>query len=250
MTVRTTLRALFGKERAEGPFIWNGVYPDFDSVPDSGPGYEVMPQPLSPADVAFFSRDPADETVQLEHELLMMFLGSGTNGAVRVVDFGGGYGTSYLYVRSRLPRHEMKYVVVDLPGWVEGGRSFFRDDPAVEFRTSLPEQSPDVVFIKSALQYVPDHRATAAALFGMGALHVIYEKFAGVTSPTYVAGQQNLPGGTIPHRFIAFDELFAVAKDCGYERVLWRRLPRVYDQSNYPPAMRMHQASSLVFRKV
>ncbi|HET7434389.1 MAG TPA: methyltransferase, TIGR04325 family [Thermoanaerobaculia bacterium] len=230
------------KPAGSTPPIWQGVYESFDEVPRSeGHASREWLDALA-REVEAMRNAPLPDDVVLEHEALLFVLR--TTHARRVLDFGGGAGQSYAFVRRVAPELDVRWTVVELPEVVALGRTLL---PDVTF-TDTPVPA-DVIFIKSALQYLDDWRAALRSLFALNAPHLILEKFSGVASRSYVTAQTNF-GATVPYRFIAFDELFAEARAQGYERALWRRLPRLYDQSNFDEALRMGQASTIVFAKV
>lgn len=228
--------------------IWRGVYRHFDDVPMHGSGHRsadwtgVLMRALESARTA-----KLNDILALEHEALITVLRLLVN-CKRVVDFGGGSGESYVYVRRLAPELALQWQVVELPAVVEVAKPLL---PEVQFAESLaPEhRGADVVFVKSALQYVRDYAAALRALFAVGARVVVLEKFSGVESESYATAQLNVADSTMAYWFISFRELFAIAAEAGYERLLWRRLPRVYDQSNFPPERRMGQASTIIFKR-
>lgn len=231
---------------------FRGVHPDFGAVPraagifDSDAWKEALAR-----DVRSVREGAAWEELDLEHEALHLIVRlTMRETGVSILDFGGGAGISFAWLRRQLPEAPIRYHVVELPAAVEVGERLFAGDPDISFSgTPADAHAPDVVFVRSALQYVTDWRETARELFGLDPSYVILEKFSGVTCASYATEQLNVAGHSAPYWFISFDELFDVASASGYRRVLWRRLPRVYDQSNFPPELRMGQASTLIFAK-
>lgn len=234
------------------PAIWDGVYERFEDVPASGAGHgsqfwrEELTKDVEYARSGAWparSGDWAAEIV-LDHEVLLFVLRHAR--PEHVLDFGGGAGQSYAYVRRAAPEvMPRRWTVVELPDVIVHGRTLFAGDDAIAFTDRAI--AADLVFVKTALQYIEDWRTALRDLFVLGADHVILEKFSGVQK-TYATAQL-LGGSAVPYWFISFDEVFQVAESAGYHRVLWRRLPRIYDQSNFPPELRMGQASTLIFAK-
>lgn len=230
------------------PAIWDGVYERFADVPASGEGHgsQFWRDELT-KDVEYARGGAWHEEIVLEHEALLFVLRHAR--PAHVLDFGGGAGQSYAYVRrvwsAAAAPPLFQWTIVELPDVIAHGRTLFAGDGMIAF-TDRPV-SADLVFVKTALQYIEDWRTALRDLFALGAEHVILEKFSGVQK-TY-ATAQILGGSAVPYWFLAFDEVFELAKSAGYRRVLWRRLPRIYDQSNFPPGLRMGQASTLIFAK-
>lgn len=220
-----------------------------------------------PASGALFTEDRWAETLRaelraieagtvplemaLEHEVLLLLVRElATRGPVHVLDFGGGAGASYAWMRRQLPDADVEYVVVDLAASLRAGEAAFAGDRRIRFLRELqPGHRSDLVFVKSALQYVEDYSAVLRSLFAGGARHVLLEKFSGVAGRTYASAQVNVPGVALASWLISFDEIFREAAAAGYDRTLWRRLPRHYPQEGVPPERRMGQASTLVFTR-
>lgn len=231
--------------RRKAPAIWRGIYDRFADVPASADVHASQAW----LDVLEHDRDAvrsgavSDDFV-LEHEALLLVLRSAA-APQRVVDFGGGLASSYEWLK-RCGAAIAEWRVIELPMVVSRGRELVRDDGVVRFETSI-DGTADVVFVKSALQYVDQWADTARRLFALNARFVILEKFSGTSSRTYATAQLNLGETVTPYWVIAFEDLFRIATECGYERLLWRRLPRIYDQAEFPPDLRIGQASTLVF---
>lgn len=220
---------------------WRGVHDTFTSVPASGWHQSQSWLDALEHELGIARNGEVSDDFVLEHEVVLMVAKNGD----RVTDFGGGLGASYAWVRRAAPALSLAWTVVELPEVVARGQSLAT---GAAFSTTIPS-SADVVFVKSSLQYIDDWAGTLRALFAARPRHLVLEKFSGVASRTYATAQVNLADSVIPYWFISFDALFRIAADCGYRRTLWRRLPRVYDQSNFPPELRMGQASTIVFTK-
>ena len=243
------------------PAIWEGVYERFADVPVSGEGHrsQFWREELT-KDVEYARSGDWQDEIVLDHEALLFVLRHAR--PQHVLDFGGGAGQSYAYVRrvwsaaaapplskaEALPPHSIsRWTVVELPDVIVHGRTLFAGDDVIAF-TDRPIPA-DLVFVKTALQYIDDWKGALRDLFALGAPNVLLEKFSGIHGKSFVTSQLNLGASVVPYRFISFDELFEVAESAGYRRVLWRRLPRIYDQSGFPPELRMGQASTLIFAK-
>jgi len=202
-------------------------------------------------DVEAVRRGETSRELVLEHEVLLLVLRAiGEMGRpIRVLDFGGGAATSYVWLRRAAHDIAIEYRIVEQPITVALGERLFAADPQIRFTSEIHAPfAPDVVFAKSVLQYIDDYRAMLRTLFGLGARYVVLEKFAGVDGDSYASVQLNVPGSSMAYWFISFEDVFAEATAVGYERALWRRLPRVYPQDDIPESRRMGQASTLVFR--
>jgi putative methyltransferase (TIGR04325 family) len=190
--------------------------------------------------------DPMPAEAALDHQLLAVAVRLAKKERVHVIDFGGGVGQSYAALK-RMTDVALQYEVVDLPPLAARGTELWKG--VVDFRTELGNATPDVLFIKSAVQYFDDYAALLDRLFYLGAQFILFEKFSGTGSRTYATLQVNVYESRIPYWFISIDELTERARNAGYRVVIRRRLDRIYDQSNFPPELRMGQASSILFER-
>ncbi len=232
--------------------VWRGVHSRFSDVPRTGPGFAGEAwQRILRADAERAMAGEWNDEVVLEHEVLLLVLRvlASAGRKLHVVDFGGGCGSSYFYLRRNAPELELRYDVIEVPDVIAGARDLA--DGSLGFSVTIGTQhdAADVVFVKSALQYVEDYRATIRSLLRIGAAFLVFEKFSGVGCETYASAQVNVGDSSIPYWFISIPELLDLARDAGYECVLRRRLMRHYDQARFPARLRMDQASTLVFRK-
>lgn len=81
---------------------------------------------------------------------------------LRVLDFGGALGTSYHFIKERLPGN-YAWAVVETPMFVKAGREFETDE--LRFFETIEEATAwlgeiDLIYTSSAVQYMPDPLAT------------------------------------------------------------------------------------------
>lgn len=152
---------------------------------------------------------------------------------VRVLDFGGGMGISYVDVRAAVAQAiEVDYLIVETARVCEVGRQFYRPMDRVKFIDSLPETVDpiDVVYVRSALQYIEDYAAILRRLLRYRPRRVLFVELSAGDIPTYATAQLNVPGSVIPYWFHNIDEILAIAGEEGYTPLLRmsavRRLPR------------------------
>jgi len=241
---RALVQRLRGTPSPAAP-IWSGVFATFRDIPSTGSGFagndavEAAERLLHE-----MQAEPMPSDALLEHQLLAIAVRLADKSPVHVVDFGGGVGQSYAALR-RLTGVALRYEVVDLPPLVTRGAEVWKGE--IAFRSDIGNEPPDVLFVKSVMQYFEDYGAMLDRLFATGARRIVFEKFSGVTSRTYATVQLNVYDSQIPYWFIALDEVIERAQRAGYALTLRRRTERVYDQANFPPELRMGQTSSLLF---
>jgi putative methyltransferase (TIGR04325 family) len=229
---------------------WDGVYERFSDVPSSGPAFggELWKDVLT-SQLRDVTNGRTSDEIETEHELLLLLvrLLTPASGKLHVVDFGGGYGASCVYLRNAIPGISLQYDVVELPDIVaDAGQLDLPDGAHFSDRLGPRHEGADIVFVKSALQYLPDYRAALRSLTALGARFLLLEKFSGVERASF-ASAQVAAGSSVPYWFISFDDVVGIAGEAGYRPVLRRKLPRIYDLSEFPPGFQMHQASTLLF---
>ena len=80
------------------------------------------------------------------------------DGNLRVLDFGGALGSSYLQCREFLcDVRNLRWAVVEQPGFVACGQELFSDDILSfydDFNTCLNQERPNLILLSSVLQYL------------------------------------------------------------------------------------------------
>ncbi|MFZ2491603.1 MAG: methyltransferase, TIGR04325 family [Thermoanaerobaculia bacterium] len=245
--VRRLDRAL---ERSEAA-IWTGIYERYEDVPVEGQGFtDPSWRETLASELRAVRGGRWYEEFAAEHDVLMLLCRLSSSNPLHIVDFGGGFGASFFFLQQGLSGRAIRYQVIETAE-VSAAGTEETTHPALTFATSVgPEhRGADVIFVKSALQYLPDYKATLTSLLRLDASHVVLEKFAGVESRTYATSQVNHSGSRIAFWFISLQEVLEMAKASGYRCILRRKLMRTYAQEGFPEHMRMRQATTLVFER-
>jgi putative methyltransferase (TIGR04325 family) len=236
------------------PPIWAGVYRDFDEIPQSGVGFgghDAARQ--AEALLRETESDPMPDEAVVDHQLLALTVRLAGLDSVRILDLGGGVGQSYAALRRMVDRRiALAYCVVELPPIAEHGRSLWVDAPEITFATQLEDLpfAPDVVFAKGVIQYWPDYAGMFERLCALSASWLVIEKASLLDGREYATEQLNVYDSRIPYWFMDLRRLVGVADRSGYRLLLQRRLEREYDQSNFPPELRIGRAASLLFERI
>lgn len=247
------LRRLLSRKRPHAPApIWSGVYGSFGDIGVAGQGF-------SSGDAAAAAEkllretdtDPMPDEAVIDHQILALAVRLAGRNPVQLVDYGGGVGQSYAALRRMIdPGVTLRYCVVELPPIAEHGRKLWPGGE-VSFAEDLDRVpfTPDIVFAKGAIQYWPDYTEGLRRLFALSASWVLLEKASLLMDREYATEQVNVYQSRIPYWFMSRERLLEVAEQCGYALVLHRRLEREYDQSAFPPELRMGRAASLLFER-
>jgi len=121
----------------------------------------------------------------------------GRGGNVRVLDFGGSFGTTYRQFKAFVrPSVSVRWHIVEQPRIVEAGQAEFADN-ALKFFYTLEEaaaaEAPDVVLLSSVLQYVPKPYDLIRHICSIGAESIVMAR-----TPCALAEQDVLTIQVVP----------------------------------------------------
>lgn len=248
--VRARVPAKLG---GKGPFV--GTYASFSQVPSTNDGYnEDNWVNACLAEAAQLRDTDALDFWQLKSRELEPFVVAllAGQGPVRVVDFGGAIGFSYLLLKRRLaPELQVDYHVIDRPRICEAGRAFFANDGAIHFHESadfLKRLPPGgLLNVAGSLQYVDDWRGKLDELIAFRPRYALLTQLTAGEMPTFASLQRNMPGARVPHWFLQLDEVISHLEGLGY-RLLYRgRCESRLNQIHHEPAQRIGHYRNLLF---
>jgi putative methyltransferase (TIGR04325 family) len=246
--------------------IWSGIYDRFPNDCDAG-GFE---------DEAALVRSQNDITAALKKAdkglpvssisiwnqyplAILLSVISPQGGSVRVLDFGGGMGATYLAVRATLRSPaRIVFYVVELREIAAAARAIFADDRNVQFLDDLTDAPDklDVVHAGSAFQYVDDWQELLREFATREPEFIAFGNLlAGDIEPFVTL--QNYWGHQIPVRFHNFDRVMGVLSDLGYQiifdafheqTILGKRQPLPMD--NFPKNRRIDYGRNVLLRRV
>ncbi|ULA68727.1 MAG: hypothetical protein LZF62_360130 [Nitrospira sp.] len=137
--------------------------------------------------------------VEFSYPILSGLLRSacGRSGHLRVLDFGGSFGTTYRQFKAFVrPSVAVRWHIVEQPRVVEAGQAEFADE-ALKFFHTLEEaagvEAPDVVLLSSVLQYVPNPYDLLRDICSLGAGSIVLAR-----TPCARAEQDVLTVQTVP----------------------------------------------------
>jgi putative methyltransferase (TIGR04325 family) len=187
-----------------------------------------------------------------EHALLPLLAATLGTERVRVLDFGGGMGIGYATMRATLPETvHVSYRIIEIPPVCERGRSLYLHGEDVSFLEHLPGSTSavDIVYSRSALQYVSAYRSVLRTLLGYRARYALFVMLPAGDIPTYASAQTNVPGSILAHWFFNIDEILQIASECGYALAMRAPSDRAMDRSDVPASHRLARASNLLFAR-
>ena len=235
--------------------VWTGVYAHYEDVPVSGPGFDGERwAAITRAHTEFAlaaSRGGAPVRATGDRALLPELATEvlTERGEVRIVDFGGGMGISYIDVRAACGPAVIEYTVVETEAVCAAGRSLFASESAIRFVTSLGQvnQGVDIVYVSSALQYLPDPLAALRELASLGARYILLVNLSAGEIPTYATAQRNVPGSVIGYWFLALDVVREVLRAQGYVERRASFSQRTLTGFDVPRRYRLARGRNLLF---
>lgn len=159
------------KREKRNSFGYFGTFPSWELAKGELVGYadpEIACQVAKAAakvavGEAAYERDSVlFQSIQYSYPLstALLWSASAHSGNLRVLDFGGGLGTSFFQNRPFLKYvKELKWVIIEQKSFVNESRKIFKDT-SIMFSTNLEEElqtyNPTIAILSSSLQYVPN----------------------------------------------------------------------------------------------
>jgi putative methyltransferase (TIGR04325 family) len=236
---------------------WEGVYAGFEAIPGAKPGFDddawAAATLRSTEQVRSDCSANGKVAVTGDNQLLpLVGVAAAAGGYLKVLDFGGGLGISFLHLCASIAHPErVEYHVVETPRLCDEGSRFFTGEPHIRFHAALPTAIADldIVYLNSSLQYVEDYRALLVRLCALAPRFVLLVRCAAGKTPTFATAQVTLPGKRIPYWFLNVDELVSILRGLGYELVFSARASTKLNQASLPHEYRQEWAMNLLFAR-
>jgi putative methyltransferase (TIGR04325 family) len=157
---------------------------------------------------------------------------------VKVLDFGGGPGTTYADIQGKLPTSNFEYHIIDTPANCEIGKNlfpsntnlhFFSANPNNNHQFDIPVEKYDIVMSSSTLQYSHNWRELLTKLIKCNPKYFVLLRLLSGDMPTFTTIQyitmtygpyKGTYCGDIPCTFINRQELISFFDDFGYSTLL------------------------------
>lgn len=178
--------------------------------------------------------------------------------AVRILDFGGGLGTSYLPLAQAIhPDKVLDYVIVETDALCRGGQALFSGDRQVTLVSEMPDRSQkfDIVHCGSSFHYVDDWRGMLACFAAFEPEYLVFADLPAADNLTFVT-KQHFHGREIPVHFWNLGEFIGAVEGLGYRAEFKARYRSGFlgeamhaPTDNFDPPHRLAYFSQLVFRR-
>ncbi|MBM3484668.1 MAG: methyltransferase, TIGR04325 family [Alphaproteobacteria bacterium] len=175
-------------------------------------------------------------------------------GPVRVIDFGGGAGMSYLQAARSAPGRVASWTVVERPALCSRLSSLHGVDDPIRFVPSISAAGrADLAVFASSLHYAEDWRRPLAEVAAAGCGTVLLEEVPAVSVPSFATAQR-YHEHRIAVWMIGLAELIETMQGLGFVLRLSERfaspiegLASELPMENFPPTHRVGFASTFLF---
>lgn len=175
---------------------------------------------------------------------------------IKILDFGGGLGISYLSLIEKIPgiKNKIDYTIIEIPTIVMEGKKIFKNK--IKFIDKIPmKKKYDVVFSSSAIQYINNWKQTILKLINLQPKYLLFsDVFAGKINT--FATLQKYYNTFMPHWFFNeeyFLDLFYKNKYTLVFRdyVAVKRLEFIDElpMENFPKKKRISRTLHLLFKR-
>jgi putative methyltransferase (TIGR04325 family) len=247
--------------------IWQGVYKSFKDAPSSGPGFNGERWIQNALEKINAARQDAQKkgtvlsVTQYRESLLPLVAAIVMNAfeGLKILDFGGGVGSSYYQVLHGLPRTgNFEFHVVEIDALCKVGKEYFTNEPHIFFHSSPPREeglSFDVVHMGSSLHYCEQWEELLSSLCRYKPRYFLFTDLPAGDIPTF-ATVQSYYTSKIPVWFFNIDEVIGAMRNQKYHLVFKSAYvatllgqEREIPQDNFEEQYRLGHTCSLLFAK-
>jgi putative methyltransferase (TIGR04325 family) len=245
--------------------VWEGVYKDFEEAAAETTVFEdsVWQEKVFNRALAMIAENNkpsiiSNSATTTEYALpFFVAMQVNSNVAFKVLDFGGGLGTSYIPLVPMLPEStKLDFLVVENKTICRMGDELFFNDNQIRFLHSIPtEEQFDLVHAGSSIQYIEDWLNLLDSFVATNAQYVLFSDLPAGDNKTFVTAQW-FHGRRIPVRFWNFKEFSAAMDSRGYDLIFKSNYRGYYMDKNatlpthnFEPEYQLKQFIQLVFRK-
>ncbi len=226
-------------------YIWEGVFPDFQSAKNiaDGFGFSGETYNMKAVEVAKECLDSLkmNKPIPLLHKQRSVLLPSvvsillKNSASLRIFDFGGGLGIGYMVLKESIEDsvNKLSYTILELPEICKQGEKLHKGE--INFISSFSvNEDFDLIHSSSAFQYIEDWEYLVKKLCSFNAKYILLSDVFAGEFKTYVT-LQNYYNNKIPHWFFNYSDFVKVFEQHGY----------VLDMRTYVSAKRLNYDDEL-----
>lgn len=239
--------------------VWEGVYNSLDKIEPIGDGFESSRWINQSLDKIKMLLDSNNDMIIDSSPLysIASFIYS-KNKKIKILDFGGGMGNSFVPLCSILPESDnIDFTVVEGKQNVKFANDIFANDSRIKFLEALPDDSGyDIVNIHSSLQYIDKWESLLDVLCKYKAKYFIFTDLpAGNIKQTYWS-VQNAYESKIPHIFFKLYDVISAINKNDYNLIYQANFQatilgkyKYYPQDNFDYEYRINHSKNLIFKR-
>lgn len=244
--------------------IWEGVYSNFQDVPEIGPGFRGGKWIENSLKKIYALREIAEkeniipEVTRYRESILPVVASMAYNekGEIKILDFGGSLGFTYYQVIQSLPSAEnFEFHIVENEAVCEAGREFFKQNEKIIFYSDLPNSNKrfDIIHMSSSIHYVEKWQDIIARMRLYQPRYILFTDLLAGNIPTY-ASIQNYYGSKIPVWFLNVDEVIKTMESQQFKIIFKATyiskilgLEQPFPQGNFNKKYRLRHSCILLF---
>ena len=139
---------------------------------------------------------------------------------LNVVDFGGGIGVGYYYLRQNLNAN-LNYTIIEIPSFIKNIKRY--QEKEINYRSKILPTKIDIIICCSVFQYVDDWKKNLTSLLKHNMKYVFFADMFLGNIKSFVT-LQNYYESKIPHWFLNFNEFNEFMKNNGYKLKLKKKM--------------------------
>ena len=142
---------------------------------------------------------------------------------IKILDFGGGLGISYLYLLQCLPhlKSKIEYTIIELNEICEIGK---KNNLNINFLKEIPKKKFDIIFSSSAIQYTEKWKKTLYQLTNLKSKYILLSDVFLTKNPSFVT-LQNYYSTKIPQWFFN-EKIFMQIFKKNYYKLIFKDIVR------------------------
>ena len=184
------------------------------------------------------------------NSLFSIFLSGIQFERLRILDVGGGFGETYLELKSSINR-EFDYFILEFPRTAIDAKKMYLENPDLEYISSFDDVTftPDVVYFGSSLQYFEEYQSVLERVAELNPSYVVISDTPMGDMGTFVCAQVNMPQVVIPRWIFNRHEIVMIFAKLNYKLMHESFLYYPFHNfDNYPLSYRSTFHSNLVFQ--
>lgn len=172
---------------------------------------------------------------------------------IRILDFGGGLGSSFLPLKAMLPQNQpLDFIVIENDAICEQGKMLFIDEKQITFLNRIPSNEKfDIIHLGSSFHYVDDWIEHLRLFSLMLPKYLIFADLPAGDIDTFIT-IQNYYDRKIPVRFWNLSEFIDEVNKLGLRLVMKARYYNNYlsYMNSFDSDHRLNYFSQLIFKSV